>query len=95
MTDTLHVRRFDVRYRVDKDDAVVRARLDALLARVLEHDLEPALVERGLPVGEEICVRDVHAPARVRLTTGASDTGRRRLRRGRSLRRSHPRSPRS
>ena len=75
MTDTLHVRRFDVRYRVAEDDAVVRARLDALLARVLEHDLEPALVERGLPVGEEICVRDVHAPARVRLTTGAAAAG--------------------
>jgi hypothetical protein len=70
MTETLHVRRLHLRYHLAEDDAVGRRRLDALVARVLDEELEPALLRRGVPVGEEVCVRAVHAPARVRLAAG-------------------------
>ncbi len=62
-----------VRYRVPAADATVRRQLDAILDRVLGDALEPALVLRGVPVGEEICIRAVRAPARLRLDAGESD----------------------
>ncbi|MDX6411649.1 MAG: hypothetical protein QOE91_1165, partial [Gaiellaceae bacterium] len=66
-----------VRYRVPAADQEVRRRLDAVLDRVLDDALEAALVRRGVPVGEEICLRAVRAPVRLRLDageTGAADT---------------------
>ena len=66
----LNVSRMRVRYRVPAADPNVRKRLDAVLDRVLGDALEPALVLRGVPVSEEICVRVVRAPARLRLDDG-------------------------
>ena len=66
----LNVSRMHVRYRVPAADPKVRKRLDAVLARVLGDALEPALVLRGVPVSEEICVRVVRAPARLHLDDG-------------------------
>jgi len=66
----LNVSRLRVRYRVPEADASVRKRLDAVLDRVLGDALEPALVLHGVPVSEEICVRAVRAPVRLRLDDG-------------------------
>jgi hypothetical protein len=70
MTDTLHMHRLHVRYRVPEDDVFMRMRLDAVLARVLDEELEPALLRRGVPVGDEVCVRALRVPARLRLAAG-------------------------
>ena len=57
MTEMLHLRRLRVRYRVGDDGPSVRRRLDAVLDRVLEEQLESALARSGVPLDEEICVR--------------------------------------
>ena len=69
----LNVSRMRVRYRVPAADAIVRKQLDAILDRVLGDALEPALVLRGVPVSEEICIRAVRASARLRLDAGERD----------------------
>lgn len=65
--DTLHVARFRARYRVPAGDGSARARLDALLRDVLDQALETALAAEGVSAREEVCVRTVAAPARLRL----------------------------
>jgi hypothetical protein len=70
MTQTLHVGRMKVRYRVSHDDVEVRRRLDDLLDAVLGEGLEPALARAGVPADEEMCIRFVRAPARLRLEAG-------------------------
>jgi hypothetical protein len=44
--------------------------LDALLDRVVAEALEPALARCGVPVDEELCIRAVRAPVRLRLEAG-------------------------
>jgi hypothetical protein len=72
MTQTVHVGRMNVRYRVSRDDAEVRRRLDDLLDTVLVEGLGPALARAGVPADEEVCIRFVRAPARLRLEAGAA-----------------------
>ena len=72
MSDALQVRRLHARYRLAQSDTPLRGELDALLGRVAAEALEPALARRGVPAGEEICLRAVQAP--VRLPRG-SDAG--------------------
>jgi hypothetical protein len=68
MTDALHVRRLHARYQVH--DGEQRRALDGLLDRVVGEALEPALARCGVPVHEEICIRAVRAPVRLRLAAG-------------------------
>ena len=70
MTDVLHLKHLRVRYRVDRDDPLLRRRLDGVLDRVLGEALEPALARSGVPTEEEICVRSLRVPVRVRLGAG-------------------------
>ncbi len=70
--DALHVARLRARYRLPAGAADARARLDALLREVLDEALEHALDRAGVPRHEEVCVRRVDAPARLRL--GAPDS---------------------
>ncbi|MEW5928565.1 MAG: hypothetical protein AB1941_13940 [Gemmatimonadota bacterium] len=70
--DALHVARLRARYRLPAGDADARPRLDALLREVLDDALEHALDRAGVPRHEEVCVRRVDAPARLRL--GAPDS---------------------
>lgn len=64
--------RLRARYRLPAGDADARPRLDALLREVLDDALEHALDRAGVPRHEEVCVRRVDAPARLRL--GAPDS---------------------
>lgn len=68
--DTLHVARLNARYRLPAGDADVRARLDRVLRGVLDDALEQALARAGIQAHEEVCIRRVHAPARLRLAQG-------------------------
>ena len=70
MTELLHLRRLRVRYRVGGDDPALRRRLDAVLERVLDEQLEAALARSGVPRDEEVCVRSLHVPIRLRLDGG-------------------------
>lgn len=70
--DALHVARLRARYRLPAGEADARPRLDALLREVLDDALEHALDRAGVPRHEEVCVRRVEAPARLRL--GAPDS---------------------
>jgi hypothetical protein len=65
--DALHVSRFRARYRVPAGDTAARARLDAVLRDVLDEALETALSRAGIDARDEICLREVTAPARLRL----------------------------
>jgi hypothetical protein len=65
--DALHVARLHARYRLPAGAPDARARLDALLREVLDEALEHALDRAGVPRHEEVCVRRVDAPARLRL----------------------------
>jgi hypothetical protein len=69
--DTLHVTRLRARYRIPGGDPAVRARLDAALREMLDGALETALARVGVRAHDEVCIRHVDAPARLRL--GASD----------------------
>jgi hypothetical protein len=70
MSERLHLRRMRVRYRVADDDPTVRRTLDDVLGRVLDRSLDSALERAGVPRDEEICVRTLRVPVRVRLAAG-------------------------
>lgn len=70
MTQTLHLGRMRVRYRVPRDEPSLRRRLDGLLRGVLDDGLEPALARSRVQVDEEICIRSVHASVRIRPDAG-------------------------
>jgi hypothetical protein len=72
MTETLHLGRMRVRYRVARDEPALRRRLDHLLRGVLDDGLEPALARSRVPVDEEICIRFVHSAVRIRPDAGDS-----------------------
>lgn len=67
MSDTIQVGRLRARYHVRGGAANAKERLDAALRRVLDEALETAVAGLGLPAGEEICLRTLHAPARLSL----------------------------
>src|SRR6266705_5619947 len=50
-----------------------RRRMDRICALALEDMLETALERAGVPVHEEICIRNVHATLRLRLSRSDSD----------------------
>lgn len=68
--DTLHVSRLAARYRLPAGEPDARARLDRVLRGVLDDALDQALARAGVPAHEEVCIRRVHAPARLRLGDG-------------------------
>jgi hypothetical protein len=72
VTQALHVERMRVRYRLETGDPDARRRLDALLRRTLDEAVEPALARAGVRTDEEVCIRSVRAPARLRLGAGDS-----------------------
>lgn len=66
--ETLHIADLSARYRLPASAESVRYRLDAVLRRVLDEALEPALERAGIPVDEETCIRQIQAPVRLRLS---------------------------
>ena len=71
MSELLHIGRLRARYRIRGDAAQARARLDAVLGRMLDAPLEAAIRRLDLPEGEELCVRALRAP--VQLSLDGSD----------------------
>jgi hypothetical protein len=65
--DTVHVSRLSARYRIPGGDGGARARLDAALRQVLDGALEAALARAGVSAHDEVCIRAVDAPARLRM----------------------------
>jgi len=70
--ETLHIKQLKTRYRLpvpSGDGAIpeMRKRLDGLLRVVMDEALEAALEYEGIGSHEEICIRQVHAPVRLRL----------------------------
>jgi hypothetical protein len=68
--ETLRVSRLRARYRLPAGEPEGRARLDRVLRRALDEALEPALAAAGIPAHGEVCLREVAAPARLRLAEG-------------------------
>jgi hypothetical protein len=56
-------------YRLPEAQLGARARLDALLERVLDAALDDALARAGVAPGEEVCIRTVATDARLRLAS--------------------------
>jgi hypothetical protein len=71
--ESLHVSRLSARYRLPAGEPDARARLDRVLRGVLDEALDQALSRAGVPAHEEVCIRSVHAPARLRLAVADAD----------------------
>ncbi len=69
--DTLHIQRLEARYHLPRRQLDMRQRLDKLLADIVPQALETALEFSGVSPHEEICLRQLHVPVRLRLS--ASD----------------------
>jgi len=70
--ESLHIKQLKVRYRLPMPSggasvSEMRKRLDGLLKEVMDEALEAALEYEGIGRHEEICIRQVHAPVRLRL----------------------------
>src|SRR2546423_1023436 len=65
---TLHIRKLKARYRLPASARDERRRLDAALQAALGEPLEDELARLGFDDGEEVCIRDVFAPVRLRLS---------------------------
>jgi hypothetical protein len=65
--ETLHVSRLRARYRLPAGQKAMRERLDRVLRGLLQEALEVALDRAGVPAHEEVCIRRVHVPIRLRM----------------------------
>ncbi len=66
MTLSLHIGRLRAHYRLPGPSAAaLKMKLDGVLRLVLDQALESALEDLGISACEEVCVRAVHAPARL------------------------------
>ncbi len=71
--DTVTIGRMRTRYRLPARGADgLRTRLDAVRTELLEGALEAALDQAGTRDGEEICIRRLHVPVRLRGVRGDS-----------------------
>lgn len=66
--ESVRIGRLQARYRLPAAEG--RARLDRVLRRALDEALEPALAAAGISPREEVCVRALSVPARLRLAEG-------------------------
>jgi hypothetical protein len=65
---TLHIRKFKARYRLPASAHDERRRLDDALKIAMGETLESELARLGFSEDEEICIRDVFVPLRLRLS---------------------------
>jgi hypothetical protein len=65
---TLHIRKFKARYRLPASAQDERRRLDAALKMAMDETLDTELARLGFSEDEEICIRDVFVPLRLRLS---------------------------
>lgn len=66
--ETLRIRKFQARYRLPASAREMRRRLDAALKKTIDETLEGELARLGFSDGEEVCIRDVFVPVRLRLS---------------------------
>ena len=65
---TLHIRKFKARYRLPASAHGERQRLDAALKIAMDETLDSELARLGFSEDEEVCIRDVFVPIRLRLS---------------------------
>lgn len=70
---TIHIAELTRRYRLPPPRADEAGRLDRVLERALQENLELALARLGLDPGGEVCVRELRVPVRLRLSRGDGD----------------------
>jgi hypothetical protein len=70
--DAVRIRRLSARYHLPPSREVERERLGRILHAVLDEALERALGRAGVSPHEEICIRNLHAPVRLRLSQADS-----------------------
>jgi hypothetical protein len=68
----IRIRRLRARYHLAASREQDRERLDGILRRVLDEALERALEGAGVSTHEEICIRALHVPVRLRLSSADS-----------------------
>jgi hypothetical protein len=75
MTPIATIGRFHAAYRLPSSRAGEARRLDGVLRDALDQSLETALERAGLADGTLICIRRIHVPVRVRLSSTDSALG--------------------
>lgn len=68
----VRIRRLRARYHLPPSREQERERLDGILRTVLDEALERALESSGVTPYEEICIRSLHVPVRLRLSSADS-----------------------
>jgi hypothetical protein len=71
--EMLHIARFQAEYHLPPAHAGQKKRLDRLLGEMLDGSLALALERLGIPLREEICIRRIQAPVRLRMAANDSD----------------------
>ncbi|MGE4560564.1 MAG: hypothetical protein AB7E77_10200 [Desulfobulbus sp.] len=71
--EALQIARFQAQYHLAPAQAGEKERLDRLLAEMLDGSLALALERLGIPPREEICIRRIQAPVRLRMAANDSD----------------------
>jgi hypothetical protein len=69
---TLHIRQFETSYRLPRSRMYERERLDGLVPTLLGDALERALERAGISPHEEICIRRISVPLRLRMNLADS-----------------------
>ena len=69
--DALHIQRLEARYHLTASNLSAKDRLDQLLREMLDGAVELALEHNGISPHDELCIRRLTVPVRLRL--GASD----------------------
>ena len=67
--ESLHIKNLEVRYHLSAERLSQRERLDRLLGEVLDGALEQALGHAGISPRDEICIRKMHLPIRLRTSS--------------------------
>ena len=75
MRETMWIGQLEARYRLPSSRLGERDRLDRVLAAVLQEALERALERVGVPLHEEVCIREVRVPVCVRLSSSDGSLG--------------------
>lgn len=71
--DALHIRALETRLHLKPSQMGEERRLAAALREVLDEGLELALARLGVPLHEEICIREIHAPVNLRLSAASAE----------------------
>lgn len=71
--ETLHIEHFQARYHLPPSMLDQQDKLDHMLGEMLDGSLALALERLGISPREEICIRRIHAPVRLRSNSADSD----------------------